>query len=56
VYGNNESLLLEAGENASAGAAIATVDNSGGNPQSGLYFELRHQGQAFDPLKWASLR
>lgn len=56
VYGNNESLLLEAGENASAGAAIATVGNSGGNPQSGLYFELRHQGQAFDPLKWASLR
>jgi septal ring factor EnvC (AmiA/AmiB activator) len=56
VYGNNESLLLEAGENAAAGAAIATVGNSGGNPQSGLYFELRHQGQAFDPLKWASLR
>jgi len=56
VYGNNESLLLEAGENAAAGAAIATVGNSGGNPQSGLYFELRHQGQAFDPLKWANLR
>ena len=56
VYGNNESLLLQAGDNASAGAAIATVGNSGGNPQSGLYFELRHQGQAFDPLKWASLR
>jgi len=56
VYGNNESLLLQAGDNASAGAAIATVGNSGGNPQSGLYFELRYQGQAFDPLKWASLR
>lgn len=56
VYGNNESLLLQAGDNASAGAAIATVGNSGGNAQSGLYFELRYQGQAFDPLKWASLR
>ncbi|MGE5468277.1 MAG: murein hydrolase activator EnvC family protein, partial [Ignavibacteria bacterium] len=56
VYGNNESLLLQAGETVTAGQAIATVGNSGGNPQSGLYFELRHQGQAFDPLKWASLR
>lgn len=56
VYGNNESLLLEAGETVKAGTVIATVGNSGGNPESGLYFELRHQGQAFDPLKWASLR
>ncbi|HEX8962856.1 MAG TPA: peptidoglycan DD-metalloendopeptidase family protein [Rhodocyclaceae bacterium] len=56
VYGNNESLLLQAGETVTAGQVIATVGNSGGNPESGLYFELRHQGQAFDPLKWASLR
>lgn len=56
VYGNNESLLLQAGENVAAGQVIATVGNSGGNSESGLYFELRHQGQAFDPLKWASLR
>ncbi|OHC71401.1 MAG: hypothetical protein A2045_16445 [Rhodocyclales bacterium GWA2_65_20] len=56
VYGNNESLLLQAGETVKGGAAVATVGNSGGNPESGLYFELRHQGQAFDPLKWASLR
>jgi septal ring factor EnvC (AmiA/AmiB activator) len=56
VYGNNESLLLQAGETVKSGEVIATVGNSGGNPESGLYFELRHQGQAFDPLKWASLR
>jgi septal ring factor EnvC (AmiA/AmiB activator) len=56
VYGNNESLLLQAGENVAGGQVIATVGNSGGNSESGLYFELRHQGQAFDPLKWASLR
>ena len=56
VYGNNESLLLQAGETVKGGEAVATVGNSGGNPESGLYFELRHQGQAFDPLKWASLR
>ncbi|CAG0968342.1 Murein hydrolase activator EnvC [Rhodocyclaceae bacterium] len=56
VYGNNESLLRQAGETVKGGDAVATVGNSGGNPESGLSFELRHQGQAFDPLKWASLR
>ena len=56
VYGNNESLLRQAGESVNGGDAVATVGNSGGNPESGLYFELRHQGQAFDPLRWASLR
>jgi septal ring factor EnvC (AmiA/AmiB activator) len=56
VYGNNESILRQAGEIIRGGEVLATVGNSGGNPESGLYFELRHQGQAFDPLKWASLR
>lgn len=39
-----------------SGDTIATVGSSGGQGESGLYFELRLQGQAFDPLKWASLR
>lgn len=53
VYGNNESLLASAGTTIKSGEPIATVGNSGGNPDSGLYFELRHRGQPFDPLKWA---
>jgi septal ring factor EnvC (AmiA/AmiB activator) len=56
VYGNNQSLLKEKGQNVRPGEAIATVGNSGGNPESGLYFELRHRGQAFDPLGWVSVR
>jgi septal ring factor EnvC (AmiA/AmiB activator) len=56
VYGNNQSLLRETGEDVKAGEAVATVGSSGGNPESGLYFELRYQGQAFDPLRWVSLR
>lgn len=56
IYGNNQSLLRETGEEVKAGDTVAAVGNSGGNPESGLYFELRQQGQAFDPLKWASLR
>jgi septal ring factor EnvC (AmiA/AmiB activator) len=53
VYGNNESLLRQTGDTIRGGEAVATVGNSGGNAESGLYFELRHQGQAFDPLRWA---
>jgi septal ring factor EnvC (AmiA/AmiB activator) len=56
VYGNNESLLAAVGANVKSGESVATVGNSGGNPDSGLYFELRHRGQPFDPLKWASNR
>ncbi len=56
IYGNNQSLFRETGEEVKAGDTVAAVGNSGGNPESGLYFELRQQGQAFDPLKWASLR
>lgn len=56
VYGNNESLLAAVGASVKSGESVATVGNSGGNPESGLYFELRHRGQPFDPLKWASTR
>jgi murein hydrolase activator len=56
IYGNNETLLRPLGSEVGAGQVIATVGNSGGNPESGLYFELRHEGRAFDPMKWVSLK
>ncbi len=56
VYGNNESLFKEVGQPVKAGEAIASVGNSGGNPETGLYFELRHLGQPVDPLKWVGLK
>ncbi len=56
IYGNNDSLLREVGQAVKGGETVATVGNSGGNPESGLYFELRHQGQPIDPMKWASLK
>ncbi len=52
IYGNNQSLLKRPGDRVKAGDVIATVGNSGGNENSGLYFELRHQGRAIDPLSW----
>ena len=56
LYGNNESLLKQAGEEARAGETIAATGNSGGNPDSGLYFELRFQGKPFDPIPWVTLK
>ena len=52
IYGNNQSLLRRPGDKLKAGDTIATVGNSGGNEQSGLYFELRFQGRALDPAGW----
>ncbi len=52
VYGNNDSLLKQVGDAAGAGEAIAVVGNSGGNAQTGLYFELRYKGKPIDPLAW----
>lgn len=52
IYGNNQSLLKRAGDIVKPGDAIASAGNSGGNEESGLYFELRHQGAAFDPAGW----
>ena len=34
------------------GDAIATVGNSGGQSQAGLYFEIRRQGVPNDPSVW----
>jgi septal ring factor EnvC (AmiA/AmiB activator) len=52
IYGFNESLLKREGDAVKAGDAIAAAGNTGGNEESGLYFELRHQGKAFDPAGW----
>lgn len=56
VYGNNQSLLADVGQKVGAGTTVATVGASGGQPESGLYFELRHRGQAFDPGRWLGAR
>ncbi|HQV88459.1 MAG TPA: peptidoglycan DD-metalloendopeptidase family protein [Nitrosomonas sp.] len=55
LYGNNETLLKKVGDIIRGGDTIATVGNSGGNPDTGLYFELRHKGKPFDPLSWIKI-
>jgi septal ring factor EnvC (AmiA/AmiB activator) len=56
LYGYNESLLKRVGDEIHGGDPVATVGNSGGSADSGLYFELRHQGKPFDPLGWVGRR
>lgn len=52
LYGHNQSLLRNPGDKVTAGQAIALSGESGGQEQSGLYFEIRYQGSAVDPLPW----
>ncbi len=54
VYGNNDALLKQVGDKVQGGETVASVGNSGGNPESGLYFELRHRGKPFDPMAWVA--
>jgi len=54
IYGNNEAILKRPGDAVHGGDAVAIVGASGGAETSGLYFEIRHQGRAFDPLSWVS--
>lgn len=52
VYGNNDALLREVGDKVDGGATLASVGASGNQGESGLYFEIRHQGRPVDPLRW----
>ena len=52
IYANNQTLLKRVGDAVRGGEPIASAGNTGGNEESGLYFELRHLGKAFDPASW----
>lgn len=52
LYGHNQALLKSVGDRVETGEAIALVGQSGGQDQSGLYFEIRHNGQAVNPKLW----
>ena len=52
LYAHNQALYKETGDWVSGEEVIASVGNSGGLENAGLYFEIRHQGQPQDPGKW----
>jgi len=52
LYAHNQTLLKSVGERVETGEPIALVGQSGGQEQSALYFEIRHQGKAVNPKLW----
>jgi len=52
LYAHNQTLLKSVGDRVETGEPIALIGQSGGLEQSGLYFEIRHQGKALNPKLW----
>lgn len=52
LYAHNESLFKKQDDWVLAGETIATVGDSGGQSQAGLYFEIRKAGKPINPSLW----
>ena len=52
LYGGNEALAKQVGDIVLAGEVIATSGFLPGTLVPGLYFEIRHQGEAKNPNNW----
>jgi septal ring factor EnvC (AmiA/AmiB activator) len=56
LYAHSDVLYKRVGETVRGGEAVATTGKSGGQNESGLYFEIRYKGTATDPLVWLTRR
>jgi len=56
LYGYNETILKNAGDWVAPGDVIATVGESGGQPQPSVYFELRKGTKPVNPRQWVTRR
>jgi septal ring factor EnvC (AmiA/AmiB activator) len=56
LYGYNETILKNAGDWVAPGDVIATVGDSGGQAQAGLYFEIRQDTKPLNPRRWVTRR
>ncbi len=52
VYAHNDEILKEVGDWVRQGELLASSGQNVENAQSGVYFEIRHQGQPMDPFLW----
>lgn len=56
LYGYNETILKNAGDWVAPGDVIATVGDSGGQADAGLYFEIRRGTRPLNPRRWVTRR
>ena len=54
LYGHSESLFKQTGDWVQAGEVVASAGDSGGQLQSGIYFEIRSRGKPINPSKWCT--
>ena len=52
LYGHNQDLVHQVGEQVAAGEVIAHVGDTGGQTRPALYFEVRRNGQPLNPHQW----
>ncbi|MCZ8115220.1 peptidoglycan DD-metalloendopeptidase family protein [Silanimonas sp.] len=52
LYAHNDTLRRGVGDWVGQGETLARAGDSGGAPQTALYFELRRNGQPVDPRGW----
>lgn len=52
LYGHNQAIYRPVGTWVRAGETVASVGDSGGQNESGLYFAIRHDGTPLDPSRW----
>jgi septal ring factor EnvC (AmiA/AmiB activator) len=54
LYGYAQTLNREVGDWVRTGEIIASVGDSGGQAETALYFEIRHNGAPSDPAGWCT--
>lgn len=52
VYGNNQKILVQEGEEVQQSQKIASVGRNLETQRTGLYFEIRHFSEPYDPRLW----
>ncbi|MBI5192241.1 MAG: peptidoglycan DD-metalloendopeptidase family protein [Nitrospirae bacterium] len=55
IYGHASKLFVSKGSKVKEGQVIAVAGSGNSSEKDGIYFELRQNGQAVDPLPWLSI-
>ena len=56
LYAHNQELFKTVGEWVASGEVIAAAGNTGGQREPSLYFEIRRNGRAENPVNWCIAR